>query len=94
MKGDDYMEDKICKGKVAFWIVTKVEPQKDYTLIITFITGEKKIYNALPLLEKNIYKPLKNLSFFMQAKVVGDTVDVETQAGLMQFKVLEISRSM
>ena len=27
-------------------------------------------------------------------KVVGDIVDVETQAGLMQFKVLEISRSM
>lgn len=72
--GDDKMDNKICRGKVAFWIVTKVEPQKDYTLIITFITGEKKIYNALPLLEKNIYEPLKNLSFFMQAKVVGDTV--------------------
>jgi len=27
-------------------------------------------------------------------KTVGDIVDVETQAGLMQFKVLEISRSM
>ena len=27
-------------------------------------------------------------------KKVGDMVDVETQAGLMQFKVLEISRSM
>ena len=27
-------------------------------------------------------------------KQVGDTVDVETQAGLMQYKVLEISRSM
>ena len=27
-------------------------------------------------------------------KSVGDVVDVETQAGLMQFKVLEISRSM
>ena len=27
-------------------------------------------------------------------KVVGDIVDVETQAGLMQFKVLEISRSL
>ena len=27
-------------------------------------------------------------------KTVGDTVDVETQAGLMQFKVLEISRSI
>lgn len=68
------MNDKICKGKTALWIVINVEPQENYTLILTFITGEKKLYNALPLLEKNIYKPLKNLSFFMQAKIVGDTV--------------------
>ena len=27
-------------------------------------------------------------------KMVGDQIDVETQAGLMQYKVLEISRSM
>ena len=32
------------------------------------------IYNAIPLLEKDIYSPLKNLSFFMSAKVEGDTV--------------------
>ena len=24
------------------WVVTDVEPRRDYTLIVTFITGEKK----------------------------------------------------
>jgi len=38
---------------------------------ITFITGEKKTYNFLPLLENSIYAPLKIL-FFLKAKVVGD----------------------
>ena len=69
-----HTKNEIIKGKPAVWIVTHVEPQKDYTLILTFITGEKKKYDALPLLEKAIYAPLKNHAFFLKAKVVGDTV--------------------
>jgi len=68
------MNNDICKGKKAFWIVTNVVAQENYTLIITFITGEKKIYDFLPLLEKPVYAPLKNIDFFLKAKVVGDTV--------------------
>lgn len=30
----------------------------------------------------------------LMGKKVGDTVDVETQAGVIQYKVLDISRSM
>ncbi len=30
----------------------------------------------------------------LMGKMAGDVVDVETQAGTMQYKVLEISRSM
>ena len=68
------MNNEVCKGKPAFWIVTSVEATKDYKLILTFIDGKRKIYNALPLLEKSIYAPLKNLAFFLSAKVSGDTV--------------------
>ena len=50
------------------WVVTDVKPQNDYTLIITFASGEKKIFDAHPLLAKNIYKPLNNISFFLTAK--------------------------
>ena len=56
------------------WVVEAVRAREDYSLLITFATGEKRIYNALPLLEKAIYSPLKNLSFFMEAKADCGTV--------------------
>ena len=54
--------------KTPVWVVTNVQPQKDYTLILTFASGEKKLFDARPLLAKAIYKPLNNLSFFLTAK--------------------------
>ena len=71
---DEQANDYICDAGTPEWRVTEVSPQADYTLILTFVGGGKRIYNAIPLLEKNIYSPLKNLSFFMSAKVEGDTV--------------------
>lgn len=59
---------------IPVWVVKDVEAQKDYTLIITFHSGEKKIYNAYPLLNKPIYAPLKNLNFFLGARVACGTV--------------------
>ena len=56
------------------WVVTAVQPQKDYTLFLTFGDGERRIYNALPLLGKSIYEPLRNMAFFLSARVGGDTV--------------------
>lgn len=56
------------------WVVTAVEPKNDYTMLITFASGEKKLYNAMPLLEKAIYAPLRNLAFFLKAKVECGTV--------------------
>ena len=67
------------------WVVIAVEPQKDYTLLLTFASGEKKRYNAMPLLEKAIYMPLKNLAFFLMAKaecgtvVWNDDVDIDPE---------------
>ena len=33
-----------------------------------------KIFNFVPLLEKEIYTSLKDIDFFLKAKVIGDTV--------------------
>lgn len=60
--------------KNPVWVVTGVKPQDDYTLLITFTSGEQRIYNARPLLEKAIYSPLKNLAFFLGAKAECGTV--------------------
>lgn len=71
---DKRINDYVCSAGTPKWRVTAVKPQKDYTLLLTFTGGEKRLYNARPLLEKGIYSPLKNLAFFMSARVDGDTV--------------------
>lgn len=54
--------------KSPAWVVKAVQPKEDYTLLLTFADGAKKIYNARPLLEKTIYSQLHNLAFFLSAK--------------------------
>ena len=58
------LQDYIISNGSPAWVVCDVHPQRNYTLLLTFASGEKRIYNALPLLEKEIYAPLKNLNFF------------------------------
>ncbi|MBQ4089953.1 MAG: DUF2442 domain-containing protein [Clostridia bacterium] len=60
--------------KTPVWVVKAVVPQEDYTLLITFADGSQRVYNALPLLNKAIFADQKNLSFFLNARVSGDTV--------------------
>lgn len=56
------------------WVVREVVPQENYTLLLTFADGSKRIYNALPLLNKTVFADLKNLPFFLTARVSSDTV--------------------
>lgn len=58
----------------SVWTVRKVQPQKDYTLFLTFADGSQKLYDAHALLENPIYEPLKNPGFFMKAKAECGTV--------------------
>jgi len=71
---NENINDYIYDAEIPKWRVIDVYPQKDYTLHLTFIGGEKRIYDARPLLEKPVYFPLKSISFFMSAKVAGDSV--------------------
>ena len=54
--------------------VKSVIPRSDYSLLLTFKNGEQRVYDARPLLEKEINEKLKNIGFFMQAKVMYGTV--------------------
>lgn len=60
--------------KTPVWVVKEVQTREDYTLLLTFADGTKKLYNARPLLEKAIYAQLKNLSFFLDARAECGTV--------------------
>lgn len=54
--------------------VKAVTPRPDYSLLLTFKNGEQRIFDAKPLLEYEINDKLKNIGFFMQAKVMYGTV--------------------
>ena len=56
------------------WCVSSVEPRKDYSMLLTFENGEKRIYDARPLLSKPVCSELKDLRFFMGAKAKYGTV--------------------
>lgn len=56
------------------WVVKKVVPCRDYTLLITFANGKRKVFDVKPLLEVKINEPLKDMDFFMQARVLGPSV--------------------
>ena len=66
--------DTIIKGEKIKWIVTNVIPNKDYTLLITFITGEKKIFDFKKIIDKKTFEPLKNINLFLKAHVESGTV--------------------
>ena len=71
---NDKIQDFVYEVSNPVWIVKSVVAKSDYTLLLTFSNGETRIYNAKDLLSKKIYEPLRNLPFFMSAKVSGDTV--------------------
>ena len=56
------------------WVVTDVEPRRDYTLIVTFITGEKKLFDMRSRLNRRVFAPLANIALFMQAHCDGTSV--------------------
>ena len=78
--------------KNSVWVVKDVAPQRDYTLLITFVNGEKRIYNARPLLNKAIYSALRNIGFFMKAKACCGTVIWDDDIDIAPEHLYECSR--
>ena len=56
------------------WVVKKVIPRKDYTLLLTFEDGKNGIYDFRPDLSRPIFRKQQNIDFFMQAKALYGTV--------------------
>ena len=56
------------------WCVAQVEPRRDYSMLLTFENGERRIFDARPLLKKRLCAELNDIEFFMQAKAMFGTV--------------------
>lgn len=54
--------------------VKTVTPQSDFTLLIGFSSGEKKVFDVKPYLDRGVFSELKNLDLFMKATPALGTV--------------------
>ena len=54
--------------------IIKVEPLKDYKLLLTFSNNEKRIKDMKPYLNKCVFKKLKNINFFNSVEIKFGTI--------------------
>lgn len=80
--------------KTPVWIVKDVEPMSNYTLLLSFADGSRKLYNASPLLEMPIYSKLKNIAFFMKAKAECGTVVWDDDVDIAPEHLYECSHAL
>lgn len=80
--------------KTPVWTVKEVQPKEDYTMILTFADGTKKVYDVRPLLEKTLYTRLKNLAFFLGAKADCGTVVWNDDIDIAPEHLYECSKPM
>ena len=72
-----YIGIKRCAADEAepAWIVKRVVPREDYTLVLTFIHGEQKSVDMKPLIaEGKMYAPINDMKLFRKAHIDGPTV--------------------
>ncbi len=54
--------------------VIRVVPRDDYSLELWFNTGDHRLFDARPYLNRGVFTRLKNIALFKQAFVALDTV--------------------
>ena len=54
--------------------IVKVEPRKDYSLLLVFENQEERLFDMTPYLDKKPFAKLKFSPLFMKAKVAYGTV--------------------
>lgn len=86
--------EEICCAAPLPPSVTKVQPQEDYTLLLTFANGEVRQYDAKPLLKKPVFAALKNPGFFKKARSDGYTVVWNDEIDLDPVHVYECSKPL
>ena len=45
--------------------VQEVIPKKDYTLLVVFKNGERKLYDCKPLLDFGVFQELNDVNYFL-----------------------------
>ena len=62
--------------------IKKVEPLKNYLLLLTFENGEKREFDMKPYLDKGIFKELRDVNLFNTVRKSFDTVEWANEADI------------
>jgi len=57
------------------WEVIGVKPMDDYKLSLIFKDGSKRVYDVKPLLEKGVFRTLKDPAMFRTVRVAFDSIE-------------------
>lgn len=52
-----------------FHRIKNATPIINYQILVHFFDGENKLYNMKPLLQKNIFSPLKDINLFTKLNI-------------------------
>mgnify|MGYP000097235046 CR=1 FL=1 len=64
------------------YTVTAVKALENHTLLLTFKTGEKKVFDMKPYLNGGVFEALKDKSLFKTVRVSFDTIEWENGADI------------
>ncbi|MCI6691258.1 MAG: DUF2442 domain-containing protein [Clostridium sp.] len=61
--------------------IINVIPTKDYKLILTYASGEKKEFNVKPYISGDWYSELLSIDYFLSVKLISDGIGIEWPNG-------------
>ena len=71
--------------------VLKVIPRDDYSVIVTFDTGETKRFDVSPYISGEWYGQLKDFSVFNTVRPCGNTIEWEDGQDIAPHELYELS---
>ena len=71
--------------------VLNVLPQKDYTVIVTFESGEIKKFNVKPYISGNWFGQLMDLDIFNTVRPCGNTIEWADGQDIAPHELYELS---
>lgn len=71
---DPVLGEMVCVGDGTIFGVESVRAKNDYTLTLRFSNGEQRVFDARKIMDMPIFRPLENVSFFLQAHTDGVAV--------------------
>lgn len=74
--------------------VLNVSPQKDYTVIVTFESGEIKRFNVKPYISGNWFGQLMDLDIFNTVRPCGNTIEWDDGQDIAPHELYELSVSI